>query len=91
MSRLQQASDRLKAALERLETVAESAIAKQDQNDQNDGADAKEVEALREQLAAMRDDYDRLTRTTETVSARLDGAVDQLKLVLEDEPVKKQA
>lgn len=88
MSRLHQASERLKAALERLEMVAESAI---EQQSQTNASDAEEVESLRGQLAAMRADYDRLTQTTETVSRRLDGAVDQLKLVLEDEPVKKQA
>lgn len=88
MSRLQQASDRLKAALERLETVAESAI---EAKSQNANADTAEVEALRGQLSALREDYDRLSRTTETVSTRLDGAVDQLKLVLDDDPVKKQA
>jgi molecular chaperone GrpE (heat shock protein) len=88
MSRLQQASDRLKAALERLETVAESAI---DAKSQNANADTAEVENLRGQLSALREDYDRLCRTTETVSNRLDGAVDQLKLVLDEEPAKKQA
>lgn len=88
MSRLQQASDRLKAALERLETVAESAI---DAKSQNANADAAEVEDLRGQLSALREDYDRLSRTTETVSSRLDGAVDQLRLVLDEEPAKKQA
>jgi chromosome segregation ATPase len=88
MSRLQQASDRLKAALERLEMVAESTIA--DKNQQV-VSDPREVEDLRAQLAAMRADYDRLTEATETVSARLDGAVDQLKFVLSEDPVKKQA
>ena len=88
MSRLQQASDRLKAALERLETVAESAI---EAKSQNANAQTAEVDDLRGQLSALREDYDRLSRTTETVSSRLDGAVDQLKLVLDEEPVKKQA
>ncbi|MDG4719174.1 hypothetical protein P7680_09185 [Thalassospira sp. FZY0004] len=88
MSRLQQASDRLNAALERLEMVAESTIA--DKSQQAD-SDNQEVEELRAQLAAMRADYDRLTEATETVSARLDGAVDQLKFVLSEDPVKKQA
>ena len=88
MSRLQQASDRLKAALERLETVAESAI---EAKSQNANADTAEVENLRGQLSALREDYDRLSRTTETVSNRLDGAVHQLKLVLDEEPAKKQA
>jgi len=88
MSRLQQASDRLKAALERLETVAESVI---DVKSQNENADTAEVENLRGQLSALREDYDRLSRTTETVSTRLDGAVNQLKLVLDEEPAKKQA
>tara|TARA_B100000749_G_C18148970_1_gene350953 strand:+ start:327 stop:593 length:267 start_codon:yes stop_codon:yes gene_type:complete len=88
MSRLQQASDRLKAALERLETVAESAI---DAKSQDANADTAEVEALHGQLSALREDYDRLCQTTETVSNRLDGAVDQLKLVLDEEPAKKQA
>ncbi|CAM3340707.1 MAG: hypothetical protein AXW12_06940 [Thalassospira sp. Nap_22] len=88
MSRLQQASDRLKAALERLETAAESAI---EAKSQATDADTAEVENLRGQLSALREDYDRLCRTTETVSNRLDGAVDQLKLVLDEEPAKKQA
>ena len=88
MSRLHQASERLKVALERLEMVAEPAL---EQQRQTNASDAAEVETLPGQLAAMRADYDRLIQTTETVSRRLDGAVDQLKLVLEDEPVKKQA
>jgi len=88
MSRLQQASDRLKAALERLETAAESAI---EAKSQTTDADTAEVETLRGQLSELREDYDRLCRTTETVSNRLDGAVDQLKLVLDEEPAKKQA
>ncbi len=88
MSRLQQASDRLKAALERLETVAESAI---ETKSRNANADTAEVEHLRGQLSALREDYDRLSRTTQTVSSRLDGAVDQLKLVLDEEPATKQA
>lgn len=88
MSRLQQASDRLKSALDRLELAAESAIS---QKNQSAVSDTQEVEALRAQLSAMRADYDRLTEATETVSARLDGAVDQLKFVLADDPVKKQA
>jgi len=88
MSRLQQASDRLKAALDRLETAAESAF---ERKSQSDVSDTQEVEDLRAQLSAMRADYDRLTQTTETVSARLDGAVDQLKFVLAEEPAKEQA
>jgi len=88
MSRLQQASDRLKAALDRLETAAESAF---ERKSQSDVSDMQEVEDLRAQLSAMRADYDRLTQTTETVSARLDGAVDQLKFVLAEEPAKEQA
>jgi chromosome segregation ATPase len=88
MSRLQQASDRLKAALERLEMVVETTMA---EKSQQVVSDTREVEDLRAQLAAMRADYDRLTEATETVSARLDGAVDQLKFVLSDDPVKKQA
>lgn len=68
--------------------VAESTIA--DKSQQAD-SDNQEVEELRAQLAAMRADYDRLTEATETVSARLDGAVDQLKFVLSEDPVKKQA
>jgi len=51
MSRLQQASDRLKAALERLETVAESAI---EAKSQTTDADTAEVETLRGQLSAAR-------------------------------------
>ena len=88
MSRLQQASERLKAALDRLETVAESAI---EHKSQSNVSDMAEVDALRGQLSAIRADYDRLTKTTETVSARLDGAVDQLKFVLAEEPAKEQA
>ncbi|MBX2833061.1 MAG: hypothetical protein KTR23_18210 [Rhodospirillales bacterium] len=88
MSRLQQASDRLKAALDRLETAAESAFVRKSQSDLSD---SQEVEELRAQLSSMRADYDRLTQTTETVSARLDGAVDQLKFVLAEEPAKEQA
>lgn len=88
MSRLQQASDRLKAALDRLETVAESAL---EARNQKDASAAREVEDLREQLTALRADYDRLAQTTETVSVRLDGAVDQLKVVLEEEPAREQA
>ena len=68
--------------------VAESTIA---QKNRSVDSDTQEVEDLRAQLAAMRADYDRLTEATETVSARLDGAVDQLKFVLSDDPVKKQA
>ncbi|NIZ03631.1 DUF4164 family protein [Thalassospira lucentensis] len=88
MSRLQQASDRLKTALDSLENAVESAVVK-DADKQS--SDVQEVEALRSQLSALRADYDKLTQTTETVSARLDGAVDQLKLVLAEDPVKEQA
>ncbi|WP_412776624.1 DUF4164 family protein [Thalassospira lucentensis] len=88
MSRLQQASDRLKSALDSLDAAVESVL---DQDAKDQSSDVQEVEALRSQLSALRADYDKLTHTTETVSARLDGAVDQLKLVLSEEPVKEQA
>ncbi|MCC9625851.1 hypothetical protein LPB41_29600 [Thalassospira sp. MA62] len=88
MSRLQQASDRLKAALDRLETAAESAIERQGSDD---GADQQQLESLQAELTALKADYSRLTETTETVSARLDGAVDQLKIALHEDMIKERA
>tara|TARA_R110000868_G_scaffold58122_2_gene179354 strand:- start:2201 stop:2467 length:267 start_codon:yes stop_codon:yes gene_type:complete len=88
MSRLLEASERLKAAINSLEAVVESRLV---QESGNQSAASDEVDALRGQLAALRQDYDKLASTTQTVSARLDGAVGQLRLVLEDDREQKQA
>lgn len=88
MSRLLEASNRLKAAIDSLDAAVESRMAK-DTGNQSD-ADG-EVETLKSQLAALRQDYDKLATATQTVSARLDGAVGQLRLVLDDDREQRQA
>ncbi|MDP2697139.1 hypothetical protein [Thalassospira sp.] len=88
MSRLSDASERLKSAVDALERVAESHLA---HHSQDDPAALAETEALRSELVALRADYDALSRTTETVSRGLDGAVGQLRLVLDDSHKQKQA
>ncbi|MFH1803841.1 MAG: hypothetical protein ABID63_03005 [Pseudomonadota bacterium] len=88
MSRLSDASERLKSAVDALERVAESHLAN---HSQDDPAALAETEALRSELDALRADYDALSRTTETVSRGLDGAVGQLRLVLDDSHKQKQA
>lgn len=91
MSRLLEASNRLKAAIDSLDAAVESHMVR-DIGNQSDAADAvDEAETLKSQLAALREDYDKLATATQTVSDRLDGAVGQLRLVLDDDREQRQA
>lgn len=73
MPRLEQAAERLNAAIERLERALDARAS------QGDG----EAEALRSALAESQEQAVGLKEATASVSARLDAAIDRLKGVLE--------
>ncbi|WP_339779203.1 hypothetical protein [uncultured Thalassospira sp.] len=95
MSRLQNAGERLEIALATLEQAVESRLARaaaEARSGQSESAAARaRSEEMRVQIDALKHDYDVLVQATETVSQRLDGAVGQLRLVLNDETEQKQA
>lgn len=78
MSQLDQASTRLDAALEKLESAVRTRRAK-------DGAARGETASgaqFEQELAHLREDFATLKSTSSTVSRRLDDAIGRLKAVL---------
>lgn len=74
MTRVSAAKRRLQQALARLEATVETGLSARSED---------ETAALRARLRDMHADHDRLMRATDTIEARLDSAIGQLKLVLE--------
>lgn len=71
LQRTEEAVKRLEAALDRLEAAAATRIATGDL-------------LLAGQLRDAHDDYAHLADTTRVVATRLDGAIDRLRLLLEE-------
>ncbi len=74
MPRLDEATERLNAAIERLERALDARPA---------GGGGEEAEALRSELAESRDQCAALREGSATASARLDAVISRLKHVLE--------
>lgn len=72
MSKLSDATERLQAAVARLELAAEAQL--------RDGAGREELQS---ELATAQAENERLRRTNADISGRLDAAIDRLKTVLE--------
>ena len=73
MPRLDEATERLNAAIERLERALDGRPA----------GDSDQAEALRSELAETRDQCAALRDISATASARIDAVIDRLKHVLE--------
>lgn len=72
MSRLDDAKARLEAAMTRLEAAAEARL-----------RDCADRDALKRDLDAAQGENERLRRTNEDISGRLDAAIDRVKAILE--------
>ena len=73
MTRLDEARQKLEAAVTRLEKAARA----------SGSVDGPDAAALRKALDETRAQHDALVKTTGHVSQRLDNAIDRLRLVLE--------
>ncbi len=73
MSRLKSAAERLEIAIDRLDAAIADGVP----------AEIGEAEPLADELASARADYAALKAATETVDARLDGAIQRLRALLE--------
>ena len=73
LSRVETASTRLSAAIDRLEKVLAAAP---------DASVVAERDSLRDELSALRAKHDALVEITETVSAGLDTSIGRIKAVL---------
>jgi uncharacterized protein YjcR len=78
MSRLQEATQRLEAALMRLEKAAASYAESHDET-----AVREERDRLSVELAETQAENERLRDVNDTISGRLDSAISRLKSVLE--------
>ncbi len=74
MARLDEATERLNAAIERLERALDGRPA---------GDGGNDADALRSELAESRDQCVALREVSATATARLDAVIDRLKHVLE--------
>ena len=74
-SRLQQAQQRLESALNRLDAAIQDRLAK--------GDPSEDLQALQKELEKSRDNEERLRDLTETVSGKLDAAIERLQRVIE--------
>jgi outer membrane protein TolC len=80
MTRIEEAARRLERAVERLEAASRAV-----QNKCRAGqANLVEVQRLSSALATAKTEYAALSSVTDTVAARLDGAINRLNAVLGD-------
>lgn len=80
MTRLDDATQRLTQAIERIERVLDQASL---DHDGANGASAEQIEALRDSLEQARRENASLRQLNEAVVARLDETISQLQSVLE--------
>jgi len=76
--RIEQALDRLGAAVERLEHAGRTHV-----QGQGSAEESARIERLNAELAAMRQDYESLQLTSQKATGRIDAAIGRLKAVLE--------